>query len=195
MVNERSYNIPLRQGFVNTPRWKRTKKAVSVLREFLVQHTKHEDVKIGMHLNQHIWKHGGKNPPHHVKVNVWIEDDNAKAELSGHDYKEALRVKKKEEPKSLKDKLAKKLGVDEKKEIVEEKKTEELKEIKEPVKDEKTEERKEPDKKEKKSETQKEEPVKESAKKEEPKEQVKKETVASTKPKTPKKTAKVKTKQ
>lgn len=109
MTTERSYNIPLRKGFINTPRWCRTKKAVSVLREFLIRHTKREDVRIGLLLNEHIWKHGGKNPPHHVKVDVWIEADYANAELSGHTYKEAVKVKKKEEPTTLKDKLAAKL--------------------------------------------------------------------------------------
>ncbi|MFH1916916.1 MAG: 50S ribosomal protein L31e [Nanoarchaeota archaeon] len=131
MATERSYNVPLRTGFMNTPRWKRTKKAITILREFLIQHTKREDVKIGMHLNERIWKHGGKNPPHHIKVDVWIEDDHAKAELSGYVFKEAVKAKKKEGPKTLKDKLAKKLGVDEK----EEKKTEEIKQ-EEPAKKE-----------------------------------------------------------
>jgi large subunit ribosomal protein L31e len=108
---ERTYVVPLRKGFVKTPRWKRAKRAVSILRIFLQKHTKRDDVKIGMHLNEFMWKHGIKNPPHHVKVDVWIEDDHAKAELHGQKFKDAVRMKKKEdEPKTLKDKLQAKLG-------------------------------------------------------------------------------------
>jgi large subunit ribosomal protein L31e len=108
---ERTYVVPLRKGFVKTPRWKRAKRAVSILRIFLQKHTKRDDVKIGMHLNEFMWKHGIKNPPHHVKVDVWIEDDYAKAELHGQKFKEAVKMKKKEdEPKTLKDKLTAKLG-------------------------------------------------------------------------------------
>jgi len=109
---QRTYNVPLRKGYINHPRWKKSQKAVTVLKVFLKKHTKREDVKMGMHLNEFIWKHGIKNPPHHVKIDVWIEDDYAKAELSGHEYKEAVRPEKKQDEGSLKDKLAKKIGID-----------------------------------------------------------------------------------
>lgn len=108
---QRSYNVPLRRGFRETARWKRTKKAMAVLREFLQQHTKREDVKIGMRLNEYLWRHGIKNPPHHVKVDVWIEDDVAKAELSGFTFKDAVKTKKKEETGGLKEKIQRKFGV------------------------------------------------------------------------------------
>jgi large subunit ribosomal protein L31e len=108
---ERTYNVPLRSGFRETARWKRAKKAMTVLREFLIKHTKREDVKIGRHLNEFLWKHGIKNPPHHVKVTVWIEDDHAKAELFGNEFKGAIKARKKDETgSSLKDKLQAKLG-------------------------------------------------------------------------------------
>jgi len=108
---QRTYTIPLRKGYVESRRWTRSKKAITVLRGFLEQHTKRDVIKLGPELNKFIWKHGIKNPPSKVKVDVWIEDELAKVELAGIEYREAVKPEKKEEPSSLKDKLASKLGV------------------------------------------------------------------------------------
>ncbi|NQV90849.1 60S ribosomal protein L31 [Candidatus Woesearchaeota archaeon] len=67
---ERVYNVPLRKEFRKVARWKKTKKAVTALRQFLAKHMKSEDVKLSKELNEHVWKHGIRNPPHHVKVTV-----------------------------------------------------------------------------------------------------------------------------
>ena len=80
VVLERTYNVPLRRYFQKEKYYKRTKRAVSGLREFLCQHMKVEKyekdtkVKIGKYLNQLIWKNGIKNPPHHVRVKVTKDD-------------------------------------------------------------------------------------------------------------------------
>ncbi|MBU0471166.1 MAG: 60S ribosomal protein L31 [Nanoarchaeota archaeon] len=145
IILEREYNVPLRREWLKVPRHKRSKKAAKALREFLQKHMKSDDVKLGMHVNEHIWKHGIKNPPHHVKVKVQKYDDGVvKAELEGKEFKEAVKSKPKEEkPQGLKGKLQKVLGKDEKEEVVE-KKTEEKKEVKKekPVKTEKKKEAK-----------------------------------------------------
>lgn len=92
---ERTYNIPLRKEYQKVPRWRRTKKAVTALKEFLVKHMKSTDVALGKELNEEIWKHGAKNPPHHVKVTATKDKDGkVKAELFG--------VKKVEEKKGKK---------------------------------------------------------------------------------------------
>ena len=94
---ERTYNVPLRKEFLKVPKYKRAKKAVKALKEFLVKHMKSDNVKIGKYLNDEIWKHGIKNPPHHVKVNaVKDKDDLVTAELVG------APVEKKEETKEEK---------------------------------------------------------------------------------------------
>ncbi len=95
---ERTYNIPLRKHFRRTSKWKKTKKAVSGLQQFLKRHMKVETVKLGPKLNEELWSKGGKNPPHHVKVDVISDDGIAKAELSGHKYTDKTDLKK-EEPK------------------------------------------------------------------------------------------------
>nr|MCK4930462.1 60S ribosomal protein L31 [Nanoarchaeota archaeon] len=122
---ERSYNVPLRKSFRHSAKHKKTPKAVRAVREFLKKHMKAEKIRLGMHLNEHLWKHGIKNPPHHVKVHALKEDDVVKAELEGFEFKEAVKAeKKKKEAPTMKDKLAAKLGI---KEAPKEEKKEEVK--------------------------------------------------------------------
>tara|TARA_Y100000034_G_C6831155_1_gene375167 strand:+ start:346 stop:900 length:555 start_codon:yes stop_codon:yes gene_type:complete len=102
---ERSYNIPLRKEWLKVPRYKRAKKAVKALREFLIKHMKSDDLNIGKNLNEAIWNRGIRNPPHHVKVNVLKDEDNkVYVELEGF---EIQKKEVKEEPKqeTVKDKL------------------------------------------------------------------------------------------
>lgn len=113
---ERTYNVPLRKEFMKVPRWRRTKKAVTAMKQFLAKHMKAEDlnnVKLSKELNEHVWKHGIKNPPHHVKVNVSKDEKGiVTAELFGvkKEIEEKKAVKepakevteKKEEPKEVK---------------------------------------------------------------------------------------------
>ncbi len=149
-VLERVYNVPLRKGYQKAPKWKRTKKAVNVLKEFISKHMKSDTVKIGKYLNLELWKHGIKNPPHHIKVKA-SKDDKAVvsvelAELS----KEALLEKKKEEEKTKEAEEKKKkkeeagtlAGKIEDKIGGKEKKVEEKTEEKAETKEEKTEESK-----------------------------------------------------
>src|SRR3989338_3555923 len=67
---ERTYTVPLRREYLKVPNYRRTEKASRALREFLVKHMKSDTIKVGKFLNEHIWMHGMKNPPHHVKVNA-----------------------------------------------------------------------------------------------------------------------------
>lgn len=76
----RSYNVPLRRGFRNAKRYKKTSRAISELRSFLQQHMKTEDVKIDKALNVKIWEHGIRNPPHHIKVDV-VKDEEGVARV------------------------------------------------------------------------------------------------------------------
>ncbi len=81
---ERTYNIPLRREFQKAPCWNRSKRAVTAVRGFLRRHMKSDSIKLGKSLNEHIWKHGIKNPPHHVKVTaVKDEKGEVRAELFG----------------------------------------------------------------------------------------------------------------
>ena len=139
-VLERAYNVPLRKEYLKAPNWNRSKKAVTALRQFIVKHMKSDNVLLGKYVNKYIWKHGIKNPPHHVKVNA-IKDD-----------KGIVKVELAELPRSAQRKIKKEI---EAKKKVEGKKAEEEKEKKEKeTKKEKIEEKLE-DKKEEKEEKKK----------------------------------------
>ncbi|MBN1792814.1 60S ribosomal protein L31 [Candidatus Woesearchaeota archaeon] len=112
---ERDYVIPLRKGIRKVVAHKKTPRAIREIKAFLAKHTKAKDVKLGMMLNLELWKNGIKNPPTKVKVHVVVKDGIARAELFGHEFKEAVKaVKKDKGPETLKDKIEKKLGVDDK---------------------------------------------------------------------------------
>jgi large subunit ribosomal protein L31e len=141
---ERVYNIPLRKEFQKAPKYKRAKKAANALRSFLVKHMKSENVKIGKYLNLELWKHGIKNPPHHVKVNaVKYDDGKVVAELVGAPVEEKKQEKKesakkpKEELKEGEEKIKKDLNkLKEKTDKIKEEKTSTKKESAEPEKKE-----------------------------------------------------------
>lgn len=92
---ERTYNVPLRKEYMKAPRWNRTKKAVTALRQFLAKHMKSEEVKLSKELNEEMWKHGIKNPPHHIKVKA-VKDEKGvvKAELFGAEKPASKKEKK-----------------------------------------------------------------------------------------------------
>ena len=106
IILERTYNVPLRKYFASERYYKRTKRAVSGLREFLQQHMKSKDIRIGKYLNLEIWKHGIKNPPHHVQVRVTKDDKGVvSAELVNvpsprPDKKKEKKAAKKEKSKA-----------------------------------------------------------------------------------------------
>jgi len=101
---ERSYNIPLRREWLKVPRYKRAKKAIKALKEFLIKHMKSVNLSIGKHLNEAIWSKGMRNPPHHVKVNVLKDEEKVYAELDGFKI-EKTEVKEEPKEESVKDKL------------------------------------------------------------------------------------------
>lgn len=92
---ERMYTIPLRREWLKSPRYRRAKKAVSAVRKFLVRHMKSEDVLLGKYLNLEIWKHGMRNPPHKIRVNVKKDEKGVvRAELVGAPVEKSKEAKK-----------------------------------------------------------------------------------------------------
>jgi len=79
--DERVYTIPLR-AVKKAPRWKRSKRAIALIREFLIRHTKAEYLILGNTLNEKIWERGSQKPPSRVRVRVTREEeDTVRAEL------------------------------------------------------------------------------------------------------------------
>ncbi len=100
IVLERTYIIPLRRETLKVPFYKKAKKASKSIREFVIKHMKSDNVVIGKYLNLEVWKHGMKNPPHHVKVNA-NKDDKGRVfvELAGAPKEEPKAEEKKKAAK------------------------------------------------------------------------------------------------
>jgi len=147
---ERIYVVPLRAAY-DTPRTRRSRKAVKMLRSFISRHMKAEEANVAISegVNSLIWKRGIQKPPRKIKVRAVKSGDRVVVSL----LDEKVEEKKLETPKPKKEDAPK---AEEKKEEVkaEEKKPapvpptpeEEKPEEKEPVKPEPVEEKKEPEK-------------------------------------------------
>lgn len=128
----RTYNIPLRKEWLKVPKWRRSKRAATALKEFLIKHTKAKEVKIGKWANELLWKKGAKNPPAKINVTVKLEKDIARAELTtlppkakriiAEEKKRAEERKKKEAERKAKEEEKKKKQEEHKKKKEEEKK-------------------------------------------------------------------------
>lgn len=100
------YVIPLRKEWLKTPKYKRAKKAVIAVRQFLKRHLKASDVKVGPTLNLELWKHGIKNPPSRIKVVAEKDKDGiVRVELVGFTYPVAEEVAEKGMMEKMKDKV------------------------------------------------------------------------------------------
>ncbi|MEO2154529.1 MAG: 50S ribosomal protein L31e, partial [Nanoarchaeota archaeon] len=64
------------------PRWRRAKKAISVVKQFLKRHMKVEEVKLSNEINEYIWQNGAKNPPGKISVKVVKKGNIAYADLN-----------------------------------------------------------------------------------------------------------------
>jgi len=138
---EREYTIPLRAKVMKVPPYKRAKKAIRTIREFLVKHMQIrnrdlEKIKLDKYLNQMIWSRGIQTPPHKIKVKAIKEGDIVRVET--YELSKKLKFKKqKEEKRDLKystlskPEKEKKEPKDSEVKVEEKEKTEELKEKKE----------------------------------------------------------------
>ncbi|MEM2917911.1 MAG: 50S ribosomal protein L31e [Candidatus Altiarchaeota archaeon] len=79
--DERVYMVPLGNAF-QTPKTRRARKAINMIREFLKRHTKTENIKIDSSLNEKIWERGIKKPPRRIKVKVIKKDTETIASLA-----------------------------------------------------------------------------------------------------------------
>ena len=121
---EREYTIPLRSQVMKVPRYKRAKKAIRTIREFLVQHMQIRDrdlnkIRLDKYLNQMIWSRGIQTPPHKIKVKAIKEGDIVRVEayelskkLGFKKQREDKRDKKDSEHKGKKDKKEEKVKED-----------------------------------------------------------------------------------
>jgi ribosomal protein L31E len=87
MILEREYNVPLRKEWLKAPEYRRGKKAVKALKEFIAKHMKIYDrdlrkVKVDILLNNEIRFRGIRHPPAKILVKAKKFDDGiVKVEL------------------------------------------------------------------------------------------------------------------
>jgi large subunit ribosomal protein L31e len=79
-ISERIYTIPLR-AVKKAPRWKRSNRAITLIREFLERHTKSDYIVLDRTINEKVWARGSQKPPSKIRVKVTEEEDVTKAEL------------------------------------------------------------------------------------------------------------------
>ncbi len=80
---EREYIIPLRREWSKVPEYKRTRKAIVAIKEFIAKHMKvperdTDKVKLDVYFNNDVWFRGAKNAPFKVKVKAVKEGDIVK---------------------------------------------------------------------------------------------------------------------
>jgi large subunit ribosomal protein L31e len=126
---EREYIIPLSRQVMKVPIYRRAKKAVKTIKEFLAKHMKTENrditkVKLNKYLNQEVWFRGIKHPPRKIRVKVKKINGIVFAELADIPDKVKWQI---EREKKQKEKTEKK---EEKGQVAEEKKEEKTEEEK-----------------------------------------------------------------
>ena len=79
-IEERIYTIPLK-AVKKAPRWKRSNRAIALIRQYLMKHTKSEYIMIDTAINEKVWARGSQKPPSKIRVKVTEEEDIIRAEL------------------------------------------------------------------------------------------------------------------
>lgn len=113
MVTDKQFTINVRLEILKKPIYKRTKKAITAIRESTARamHTDVKHVKVCGQLNKLVWSQGKSNPPTRFKVHTTMQDEFALVELQGADFpKKKEKAKSSQDQKSLKEKIAEKLA-------------------------------------------------------------------------------------
>ena len=71
---ERIYTVPLKEAW-NAQRYRRSERAMMVLKAFAVRHMKAKEVTVDTTVNEAIWARGIKSPPHNIRVKMTKDED------------------------------------------------------------------------------------------------------------------------
>ena len=77
---ERVYTVPLWRAWV-TPRHRRTKRAINIIKEYATHHMKSEKIMISEELNELMWSKGIQNPPRRITVKM-VKDKDGRVTIS-----------------------------------------------------------------------------------------------------------------
>jgi len=84
MADEKTFIINLRREFSKKPIYRRAKKAVTAVKEYISKHLKVKEVKIANDLNMKIWERGRRHPPPKIKVKAIVKEGIAYVQLPDH---------------------------------------------------------------------------------------------------------------
>ena len=73
---ERIYTVPLKEAW-NAQRYRRSERAMMVLKAFAKRHMKAETITVDTTVNEAIWARGIKSPPHKIRVKMTKDDEGA----------------------------------------------------------------------------------------------------------------------
>ena len=76
IIDERIYTVPLRKAYWTGSRLRRSNRAVRILREYVEQHMKPEEVVIQPEVNERIWERGIQKPPRRIRIRATKNSDN-----------------------------------------------------------------------------------------------------------------------
>lgn len=96
-VESRVYTINLSKVQL-TPKRRRTKRAVNMIREFASRHMKSEDIKIDAELNEELWSRSIRHPPRKVRVRLTKDEDGV---VTVSAYAEEAKEEEKPETKQV----------------------------------------------------------------------------------------------
>jgi large subunit ribosomal protein L31e len=70
----RTYTVPLGVVF-ETQAYRRSKKAITVIREFATRHMKATQVSIDVEVNKVVWARGIRHPPRRIRLEMERDED------------------------------------------------------------------------------------------------------------------------
>ena len=73
-VEERIYTVPLGRAWI-VPRYRRTEKAVTVLKAFVQRQMKPTGIVIDPTVNEVLWERGIRTPPRRIRVKLSKDDE------------------------------------------------------------------------------------------------------------------------
>lgn len=84
----------------------RARKAMWLIRRFLLRHMHGQDVRIGKSINERIWARGIQKPPRKIRVHALLEGKTVYAELVGIEIKPPTKEEVKRRAERLAEKIA-----------------------------------------------------------------------------------------
>ncbi|MHA1687679.1 MAG: 50S ribosomal protein L31e [Candidatus Heimdallarchaeaceae archaeon] len=93
--------VPFYPQLNKTPPYKRTPRAIRLLKEFIKKHTKADKIVLTNELNEYMWKRGIQKPPRKVMVRAIIETEDEIRVATVELIKEKVEVEARPELKGI----------------------------------------------------------------------------------------------